>query len=175
MKHLEAWHTRHEKSQDAKEHFLSALFTADDTTEDMELSDSDEADWELDSSSGDSDSSSIFSPSGDLIRQLALDMSGHPKWFKLKEESKITRQDKARQTRERNKRLRERAHRQDFGGISLRGQGRPPKSQVAKDETPKPRRGRPPRASSTATRVAKTAPPIVRRSTRTRKVTQKQT
>jgi len=188
MKHLEAWHTRHEMSKDAKEHLLSALFTADDTPDDMELSDSDEADLELDSSSRDSDTSCI---SGDLVRQLSLNME-LPKWFCLKEESKIIRQDKALQTRERNKRLRELTRRQDFRGIALRGHGRSPKSQVAKDEVPKHprgrppksqvgksdevpkrRRGRPPKASSTATRIAETARPITRRSTRTRAVTQK--
>ncbi|KAM7190145.1 hypothetical protein V8F33_009622 [Rhypophila sp. PSN 637] len=173
MKHLEAWHTRHEKAEDAKERLLSALFTTDETSEDMEQSDSDEADWELNSSCGDSDSSGINFHSENLARQLALNIE-LPKWFHLKEKSKRTRQDKARQTRERNKRLRELPRRQDSGTISLRGQGRPPKSQVAKDEAPKRRRGRPLKASSTATRVAKTAPPIVRRSTRIRKVTQQQ-
>ncbi|KAH6619652.1 hypothetical protein B0J18DRAFT_434662 [Chaetomium sp. MPI-SDFR-AT-0129] len=175
MKHLEAWHTRHEKSQDAKEHLPKALFTAGETIENMDLSDSDEVDSELDSSSGESDSSSNSFHFGDLVWQQALN-SKPPMWLHLKEESKTTKQDRVRQTRERNRKLREELpRRQDLEGISLQGQGRPSKSQVAKNEAPKRRRGRPAKASSRATRVTKTAPPVTRRSTRTRTVTRGKT
>lgn len=174
MKHLEAWHARHERTQKAKGHFFHALFTASGTPEEMELSDS-EIDWELDSCSGDSDSSGDSHDFGDLIEKLASNWE-IPKWLDLKSQSNMTRQDKARQTQERNKKLREATRQQETENISpveKRGLGRPTKSQVRKDEAPKRRRGRPPKRSSTPTKVAKTAPRATRRSTRTRTTTAK--
>ncbi|KAK4145487.1 uncharacterized protein C8A04DRAFT_10624, partial [Dichotomopilus funicola] len=171
MKHLEAWHTRHEKSQDAKEYLPDAFFTACEAIENMDLSDSDEVDSELDSTSGESDSSSISFHYGDLDWQQELNWEP-PMWYRLKAESKTARQDKVRQTRERNRKLREELpRRQNLEGISLRAQDRPSESQAAKNEAPKRGRGRPAKASSRATRVTKTAPPVTRRSTRTRTVT----
>lgn len=176
MKHLEAWHARHEKSLKAKELFFHATYTGNDTSEDMELSGSDEANWDTDSSSGDSDSSSESCDFRDLIGLLGSH-SGVPKWLDLKEESKMTRQDKARQTRERNKKLREFTRSRGIGNnplVGKRGRGRPPKSQVTKEEAPKRGRGRPPKTSSAPLKEAKGDTRITRRSTRTRATTGKQ-
>ncbi|KAL1857448.1 hypothetical protein VTK73DRAFT_8093 [Phialemonium thermophilum] len=112
MRHLEAWHARHENPDSSGE-----------------------------------------SCSFEVIASLMGFHSKLPEWFRLKELSKMTRQEKARQTRERNRELRQS---QDPNHRSLgkqRGRGRPAKTEVTKNEASKRKRGRPPKTSSKPTKI----------------------
>jgi hypothetical protein len=154
MRHLEAWHTRHEKSLDPIKsalHPLHAAVSEDETSEDMESCDSDGTDWGFDTDGEDTDHSGGSYAFEELASLMDFDIE-MPEWFHLKEQSKATRQDKARQTRERNRKLREVIPPQDIKHSSpemKRGRGRPPKAEVTKNESPKRGRGRPRKTEAT--------------------------
>ncbi|KAK4124722.1 hypothetical protein N657DRAFT_632691 [Parathielavia appendiculata] len=105
MKHLEAWHARHEKTRQPHASRSSAetlpagrkpMDGTSDRSED-ESSESDGTDAEDRNKPGDVDADH-------LDGLMDLD-TGLPEWFLLKQRSKWARQDKAQETRERNRKL----------------------------------------------------------------------
>ncbi|GAM43803.1 hypothetical protein TCE0_060f18913 [Talaromyces pinophilus] len=159
MRHLEAWHARHEKSLEPVRSALrlDAAISEDSMSEDMESSDSDSDDENSDSSGQSYDFG--------VIASLMEFHSKLPEWFHLKESSKMTRQEKARQTRERNRKLRQSQDPNNRSPGKQRGRGRPAKAEVTKNEAPKRKRGRPPKTSSKSTKITKNSC-IIRSSTR---------
>lgn len=158
MRHLEAWHARHEKSLEPIRSALrlDAAISEDSMPEDMESSDSD-------SDGKNSDSSSV-SFDFEVIASLMKFHSKLPEWVYLKESSKTTTQEKARQTRERNRKLRQSQDPNDRSPGKQRGRGRPTKAEVTKNEALKRKRGRPPKTSSESTKITKN-PCIIHSST----------
>jgi hypothetical protein len=147
MKHLEAWHARHERLLEPVGSSLRvspAANSKEGTSKDGELSDLDS-----DYSAG-SDESCDF----ELLASLMGCSSEMPEWLRLKQASKMTRQDKAQQTRERNRnmRFRENIRSQDVNAISpekKRGLAGPTKAKTkaTTDKAPKRRRAQPPKTS----------------------------
>lgn len=166
MRHLEAWHARHEKSlEPIRSAFrLDTAISEDSMSEDMESSDSDsDSDSEISDSSGEScDSEVIASLMGFHSKLPEL---FDPEWFHVKELSKKTRQEKAQQTRERNRKLHRSQDSNNRSPEKQRGRGRPAKAKVTKNEAPKRKRGRPPKTSIKSTKITKNSG-IVRSSTR---------
>ncbi|KAI5456645.1 hypothetical protein BGZ63DRAFT_467840 [Mariannaea sp. PMI_226] len=156
MKHLEAWHSRHEKLLEADDTALN-----DGTSEDMELSDSDGE--ESDSSDCDPNDFEAFTrPIKSRLRLL--------KWFDLKERSKEARGDKARQTREHNRKLRKLSRSRGIDNTPTkkkRRRGEPPKAEVTKsEEAPNRDGGRPSKTSTKSTRQTTKSTRITRSYTR---------
>lgn len=164
MRHLEAWHARHEKSLEPIRSALrlDAAISEDSMPEDMESSDSSDSD-----SDGENPDSSGESCDFEVIASL---MGGFhsklPEWFHLKESSKTTRQEKARQTRERNRKLRQPQDPNNRSPGKQRGRGRPAKAEVTNNEAPKRKRGRPPKTSSKSTKTTKYSSRTTHSSTR---------
>jgi hypothetical protein len=146
-KHLEAWHARHERLLEPVRSSLRVFPPANSkegASKDIELSDPDS------DNSADSDGSRDF----EFLASLIGSSSKMPEWFRLKEASKMTRQDKAQQTRERNRnmKLRENIRSQGINAISpakKRGLAGPTKAKtkVTTNKVPKRRRAQPPKPS----------------------------
>ncbi|KAI1853511.1 hypothetical protein JX265_004159 [Neoarthrinium moseri] len=139
MKHLEAWHSRHQKTLAP---IKEALLEIDATSPsfgypgDTSMSDPDptQSDTESDTSAYDYEE---IANSYDLYKEPA-------EWLRLKKQSKDSRRKKANKTRRRNASLRKHTLVDDVQETPKRkrGQGRPPKGQSAK-KVSKRGRGRP--------------------------------
>ncbi|KAK3293175.1 uncharacterized protein B0H64DRAFT_403672 [Chaetomium fimeti] len=95
MKHLEAWHARHEKSLGPEGSLLDRADTLRAAVQGGGTSDGE-----------DSDTSAMSIDIEDIIGLMASDDEKIPEWFRLKQKSKSARVDKAQRTRARNRNLR---------------------------------------------------------------------
>ncbi|PNP51628.1 hypothetical protein THARTR1_07745 [Trichoderma harzianum] len=161
MKHLEAWHTRHQKMIQAAK---GAIRETNATTAYMDMSedDSDKVDSNpLDGGNTsldphpDSDVKDFDVNNVDRFEQLVyLDYSEPAEWFLLKLRTDITRRDMSNETRRRNRSLREAARASEAAKQTAKtlARGRPRKNKVTKStKSPKQGRprGRPPKAKVT--------------------------
>lgn len=190
MNHLEAWHARHQKTLEPIKKAvteINALY-ADmyPAKEDSKMSGFDFDDISNDSSDFDDDSETgefdLYDSNGssydfDELADLLGPRNKPAEWLRLKEQSKKTRQERANETRKRNRKLRKIAQApesakelqetrprgrprkvglarneapNDGTGALLekaRLRGRPRKAGVAKKEAPKRGRGRPPKGA----------------------------
>lgn len=169
MKHLEAWYAR----DNAFKRGFESL-----------VSDNENLDTDRDSSFGLDDADLVNlgkenlnlnenEDAGPSINLVDPDDAGLnlrervPEWFWLKEEMRISRNDKAQSTRARNRRRM--IERLKKLAEPKRKPGRPPKNGVTKEEAPKKRRrGRPPKAASgkTIKEVDMSSSPMTRSATR---------
>lgn len=147
MKHLEAWHARHEKSLIPTKPPRSTLNAAVPLQEEKGAGATDlQQDVSDDEEDEDDPFWNIFSKT----------LIGTPEWLRLKEGSIMTRQDMARQTRQQNKRLHQAVQPQNVDASSStttkkRGSGRPPKKGPGKGKVTKRQTGRPPKTRSKST------------------------
>lgn len=160
MNHLEAWHARHQKTLEPIKIAFSEIHAA---TAPMDM-------FTKDADTSDSDSDNINSGSDDsdfeeLAREWGLIFDKPAEWLRLKELSRIARQDAANETRQRNRRLKiaeaqkvtehtgttRPRGRPRMSGIAKvapkRGRGRPRKYEAIIKEAPKRGRGRPPKTT----------------------------
>jgi hypothetical protein len=156
MKHLEAWHARHERLLEpvrSPRRVFPSANSKEGISKDRELSDPDP------DNSADSDESRDL----ELLTSLIESSSKVPEWLRLKQASNMTRQDKAQQTRERNRNMKFSENiRSRINAISpekKRGLASPTKAKtkVTTNKTSKRRRAQPPkpiplRRSTRATR-----------------------
>ncbi|KAH6974206.1 hypothetical protein BKA56DRAFT_689582 [Ilyonectria sp. MPI-CAGE-AT-0026] len=176
MKHLDAWYTR---DNTFKKEF------------EILVGDNEDLDTDMDSSFGLDDTDLVnlgkenlnlneygdAGPSINLVDSddVTLDLRERvPEWFRLGEEARISRNDKAQSARARNRQMGEDAAK--IGELNKpvepkRKPGRPPKNGVAKKEARKKRgrgRGRPPKATSgkAIKEVDRSFPPMTRNATR---------
>lgn len=154
MKHLEAWHARHQKT---KEPVKEAIRTANATTADMDIPDEDSA--KVDSNPLDGGNTSL-DPHADLDmkdsvlidEELAYLNSTTPAWWRLKSATEFIRRDMSNETRRRNRSLREAARASEAAKEAEKEAAKEAAEEAAKEaaeETAKetdttPARGRPP-------------------------------
>lgn len=166
MKHLEAWHLRHEKTRQPSGPSVQnrrAGKSTDGTSDRSESSQSDGTDAE--------DGSKPRSFEDHLDPLMDFD-SRMPEWYLLKEKSKWARQAKAQKTRARNRRLHRSAPSLDTDDDlpdENQGQSRPPeaKSKGVEKAAPKKRgRGRPRKNMGQVLKPVKTTSRVTRSSAR---------
>ena len=163
MKHLEAWHARHQKTlEPVKEavreiNAATAYMTVVHKDSDITGLDSDDIsndsydfdkDLEMgDFGSDDSDSSYDFD---ELAKLYDLGPNKPAEWLRLKEQSKNARQEIANETRKRNRSLPKvvQVAKSAKEPQKTRPRGRPRKAGVTKKEAPKRGRGRPPKMAN---------------------------
>ncbi|KAI1120973.1 hypothetical protein F5Y10DRAFT_257328 [Nemania abortiva] len=131
LKHLEAWHSKRQKSS---EHVKSSIRALNNLGPDE--------------------------PYDIYDIRIPFGASKLPKWMELKWDSRASRRDKAMLTRQRNRKLREPAQARDAESQSdnepKRGRGRPRKyNSAAKGNGTKRGRGRPPKTTRTMARKGK--------------------
>ncbi|KAL6693215.1 hypothetical protein J3F84DRAFT_401105 [Trichoderma pleuroticola] len=161
MKHLEAWHTRHQKMIQAAKGAIRKT-NATPAYMDIPEDDSDKVDSNpLDGGNTsldphpDSDVKDFDVNNVDRFEQLVyLDYSEPAEWFLLKLRTDITRRDMSNETRRRNRSLREAARASEAAKETAKtpARGRPRKNKVTKStKSPKQGRprGRPPKAKVT--------------------------
>ncbi len=165
MKHLEAWHVRHEKTQQpsgSPAPTLHAGKSTDGTSNPSESSGADGTDAEKGNKPRD------FEDELDYLMDFDTKM---PEWFLLKQTSKWARQAKAQETRERNRRLRgfSPLDTDDDSPIQKQGQNYPPKAKAkaTKKAAPKARgRGRPQKKRGKVLKPAKSTLRVTRSAAR---------
>lgn len=139
MKHLEAWHVRHEKTRQPSTSSVrtppAGRKSTDGASDHSELSESDGIDLQ--------DGNKRRDCEENLDRLMDFDR-GMPEWFLLKEKSKFARQVKAQATRARNRKLQRSSSFSDTD-----------------DDSPQQKQG-PSRPPTIKTRATKKAPPIKR-------------
>ncbi|KAI0154184.1 hypothetical protein GGR57DRAFT_467495 [Xylariaceae sp. FL1272] len=141
IKHLAAWHAKHQETLE----FIRQFSNDDDL-------DSDHPD--------DPDGSSSVEPTNSAEGARLAEVLKPAKWLQLKEETRVAKRERAFLTRQANRRLRELAQVQATESQSnnkpKRGRGRPRKTHVvAKKNDVKRKRGRPPKTSYATSRKGK--------------------
>ncbi len=160
MKHLESWHVRHEQTRQPRSsaQTIHVGNSTDETCDRSGSSETDGADAEDGNKSRDAEDY--------LDRLMNLD-TRMPEWFLLKESSKVARQAKAQNTRERNRKLRGSSplDTDDDSPIQKQGQSRPHKAEANAIEKTAPRgrgRGQPRKKRGKVLKPAKSTSRVTR-------------
>ena len=166
MKHLEAWHVRHEKTRQPSTSSAQPLHAGKPTDGSSDRSDSSESDG---TDAEDGNKPHGFEDHLGLLMDFDTTM---PEWLLVKERSKSARQAKAQETRQRNRRLRRpisSLYTDDDSPEQKEGQRRPQKADAkatAKAAPKKRGHGQPRKKKGKVPKPAKTTLRVTRSSTR---------
>ena len=166
MKHLEAWHVRHEKTRQPSTSSAQPLHAGKSTDGSSDRSESSESDG---TDAEDGNKPHDFEDHLDSLVDFDTTM---PEWLLLKEKSKSARQAKAQDTRQRNRRLRRSIPSLDTDDDSpeqKQGQSRPSKAKAKATAKAAPKRrghGQPRKKRGKVLKPANTTLRVTRSSTR---------
>lgn len=152
MKHLEAWHARHQKTLELMKQAVQENDIANSSmdADNEDLCGLDSGDINSDLWDFDQDFEMSGSDDTDKISEIFGLLPNKPaEWLRLKEQSQIARVNASNKTRERNRDLLKVAPavQEAEKQRKARSRGRPPKAKVTRMAEPKRRRGRPRKAS----------------------------
>lgn len=153
MKHLEAWHARHQKTLEPVKEAVPVVHEDTDISGfDSDDINNDSYDFDKDLEMGDFGSDDKDSPHdfNELAKLFRPSPNKPAEWLRLKEQSKNARQEMASETRKRNRSLLKigQAPKSANEPQMTRPRGRPRKAGVIEKEAPKRGRGRPPKMAN---------------------------